>query len=152
MPQERLSKILLLGFLFAFLIYLAAFTFIQKRRTVSGPWLVTFSSDTSGVPALLVEQPHLHITKRLEFPGEKISPNQLSRRVFDDPNQTNAPFGEIIFQDLTFLPGTVTFNFFGHEIEFLPRTLIIDRREIAWNSNEVVTVTGAGQFRPRKRK
>jgi hypothetical protein len=72
--------------------------------------------------------------------------------VFDDPTQTNVPFGEVIFQDLTFLPGTVTFNFFGHEVELLPRTLIIDKQEHAWKTGEVISITGPGKFQPRESK
>ena len=42
--------------------------------------------------------------------------------------------------DTTFLPGTLTFQFFGHEIELLPRVLVLDRQEHPWRSGEVVTV------------
>ena len=87
------------------------------------------------------------------FLGQKISQTNTAHAfVFNDPTKTNAPFGEIVFQDLTFLPGTVTFNFFGHEVELLPRVLIVDKQERDWKSSEVVFVTGAGKFSPRKKK
>jgi hypothetical protein len=42
--------------------------------------------------------------------------------------------------DSTFLPGTLTFQFFGHEIELLPRVLIIDHREYPWTGEPVVSL------------
>jgi len=44
--------------------------------------------------------------------------------------------------DTTFLPGTVAFQLFGHEIELLPRVLIIDHEEHPWHSKHA-TLTGA---------
>jgi hypothetical protein len=34
--------------------------------------------------------------------------------------------------DTTFLPGTLTFRLFSHELELLPRVLIIDHEEYPW--------------------
>ncbi len=45
--------------------------------------------------------------------------------------------------DTTFLPGTVTFELFGHEIELLPRALIIDRQEHAWQPNAAINLPPA---------
>jgi hypothetical protein len=42
--------------------------------------------------------------------------------------------------DTTFLPGTVTFELFGHEIELLPRVLMIDHEERPWLSNHPITL------------
>ncbi len=51
------------------------------------------------------------------------------------------PFGTCVFMDTTFLPGTVSFtNIFGHDIELLPRVLIIDRQEHAWKSGERIVL------------
>ena len=33
-----------------------------------------------------------------------------------------------------FLPGVVTMNILGHEIELMPRTLVIDKKEVPWDS------------------
>ena len=32
-----------------------------------------------------------------------------------------------------FLPGIVTMNLLGHEIELMPRTLVVDKKEVPWN-------------------
>ena len=34
-------------------------------------------------------------------------------------------------------------DFFGHEIELLPRTLYINRKAHPWNSNEAITLSAA---------
>ena len=33
-----------------------------------------------------------------------------------------------------FLPGIVTMNLLNHEIELMPRTLVIDKKEVAWST------------------
>ncbi len=153
MKTERLPKILLIAFVFALVIYLPTFGLMQSCRTSKGPWHVQFSTDTAGTPALLIEHPRLNVSQKLIFPDQKISQTNLAQPfVFDDPTKTNAPFGDIVFEDLTFLPGTVTFNFFGHEVELLPRVLIIDKQEHPWKSGEAISVTGVGKYKPRKRK
>ena len=153
MKNERLPKILLIGFVFALVLYFLSFSIIQYRRTFRGPWQVEFRSDGSGTPELLVTHAKLNISERILFSDQKLpQSNRVHAFVFDNPSKTNAPFGEIIFQDLTFLPGTVTLNLFGHEVVFLPRVLIIDKQEYAWKTGEVIPVSGLGKFKPLKRK
>lgn len=153
MKSERLGKILLIGFGIALVIYIFAFSLIQNRRVTKGPWQVVFTTDSEGVPGLLVNQTKLKVSQRIIFPEQRLSQTNLEQTlVFDDPTKTNAPFGEIVFQDLTFLPGTVTFNFFGHEIELLPRVLIVDKQERAWKTGDGFSVTGEGKYKPRPRK
>jgi hypothetical protein len=42
--------------------------------------------------------------------------------------------------DLRFLPGTVTFQLYGHEVELLPRALMIDRQEHPWKPDSVINL------------
>lgn len=55
---------------------------------------------------------------------------------FDQPRPVpyDLPLGKCVFMDTTFLPGAVTFRLFGHEIELLPRVLIIDQQDLPWRS------------------
>ena len=46
-----------------------------------------------------------------------------------------------------FLPGVVTMNLLGHEIELMPRTLVIDKKEVPWN-----TVGGRITLKPSPKK
>lgn len=153
MKTEHLPKILLTGFVAALLLYVIAFGFLQSCRTTKGPWHVTFLSDASGVPGLEIKQDKLNVSKRIKFTDQTIPEKNLAREVvFNDPTQTNIPFGQVIFQDLTFLPGTVTLNLFGHEIELIPRTLTIDRQENPWKNGEEISITGERDFQPRLKK
>lgn len=113
--------------------YLAFFFGCEAWRQSSGPWQVTFTTDAHRHPALVIEQPHLGIrAARIVFAHESTATNGLPRRIeFRSPTNA-AVFGEIVFRDTTVLPGTVTWRGFGHEIEFLPRVLILDHREYAW--------------------
>ena len=150
MRAERLPKILITGFILALLVYIVAFSLIQNRRTRNGPWRTVFVTDASGQPALLIEQPKLNISQKIVFVGQMLpQKNSQKSRVFDNPNETKAPFGEVIFQDLTFLPGTVTLNVFDHQVELLPRVLTIDKREYPWKKNEVITVPNEARLKTK---
>ncbi|MEP6662646.1 MAG: hypothetical protein ABJC04_03180 [Verrucomicrobiota bacterium] len=153
MKLPPLTKSLIALFASVLAIYFVVFGLIQHQRTFRGPWNVTFSTDAEGIPKLLVEHIHLQISEQIFFPEMKMDVTNLSQKmVFDDPTKTNAPFGEIVFQDLTFLPGTVTFNFSGHEVELLPRRLSVDKKEYLWKKGDVISVTGEGKFHRLKRK
>lgn len=153
MKSERLPRILLTGFFGALAIYILAFALLQSCRTKKGPWRVVFLTDNAGTPGLLISQPKLKISERVTFADHKLAQKNMAHEIiFDDPNKTNVPFGEVVFQDLTFLPGTVTFNFFGHGVELIPRVLTIDKREHAWKTGEVISVSGPGKFKPHTKK
>ena len=97
-------------------------------------------TEPSGAPAIIVNQPKLNIANlKIVFLGET-GTNLQSAVVFDFP-QKPVPFGKLKFEDLTYLPGTVTFDFFGHEVELLPRTLYINRKAHPWSSNETITLS-----------
>ena len=139
MQPSGLVKPVLIGLLLAVAIYVGGFAFDQHLRTRRGPWEVTFTTEPSGAPAILVNQRKLNIANlKIVFLGEP-STNIQRAVVFDFP-QKPIPFGKVKFEDLTYLPGTVTFDFFGHEIELLPRTLYINRKAHPWISNEAITL------------
>ncbi|MGP8199029.1 MAG: hypothetical protein ACLQU4_05940 [Limisphaerales bacterium] len=129
-----------IAFAIALVLYIAGFSWIQHRRVFRGPWEITFATDAAGRPSLLISEPVLKISQKIAFPGRKIAPVNLARAQRFDKAVTNLPFGEMIFQDPTFLPGTVTMRQFGHEIELLPRVLIIDKKEIPWRAGRTVEV------------
>jgi hypothetical protein len=118
-------------------LYLVVFSVIERARQHKGPWEVGFQSNADGSPLLIVSQAKLGLGDvRIVFHGENatnaaghVSFNQVKRPV---------PFGRVIYEDLTFLPGVVTFDLFGHEIELLPRTLIADKKLVEWKSGSTV--------------
>jgi hypothetical protein len=50
------------------------------------------------------------------------------------------PFGKIVFQDPTFLPGTLSMHLFDHKVELVPRVLFIDGKEYPWNATNEIEV------------
>jgi len=157
MHSSGLWKPVLGGLLLALAIYIGGFRLDQHLRTRRGPWRVTFTTEPAGAPAIVVDQPTLNIADlKIVFTGETTT-NASGTVVFDVP-QKPVPFGRVKFEDLTYLPGTVTFDFFGHEIELIPRTLYINRKARPWQSNATITLTPADkpvalpEPKPGKRK
>lgn len=151
MKRDGLLKPALVAFGIAAIVYFIAYTAIEHRRTRRGPWQVTFTLVNNHVPALVISQPSLALTNvEITFPGQKASADPRTILSFRDPRPVPyaVPFGTCIFMDTTFLPGTVVFNLFGHEIQLLPRVLTIDKREQPWRSNETLAVPESAD-RPR---
>jgi hypothetical protein len=140
-PSLPLKQIAL-AFLIALLIYIVFYSGIEHRRTWRGPWLVTFTNAAS-IPTLIINQPTLNIADlKITFPGQTAT-NTDTPVQFATPQEVpfDVPFGTCLFEDTTFLPGTVVLKLFGHEIQLLPRTLTIDRREYPWQSGQTITLS-----------
>jgi hypothetical protein len=142
MRSDSLIRHFAITFGIAVVVYIVSFGWIQHRRMFRGPWEITFATDAAGQPSLAISQPVLKVSETITFPGQKIAPASLARAQRFEEAVTNLPFGEMIFQDPTFLPGTVTMRQFGHEIELLPRVLIVDKKEIPWRAGQTVAVGG----------
>jgi hypothetical protein len=77
---------------------------------------------------------------QLCFPEQQApSSNALGTMIFSQPQPVPfpVPFGKCIFMDTTFLPGSITFQLYGHLVELLPRVLVIDHQERPWISDSV---------------
>ncbi|HEX3798748.1 MAG TPA: hypothetical protein VH413_08600 [Verrucomicrobiae bacterium] len=143
MKQPNTLKHFAAAFLIAVAVYVAFYYGIEHRRTRHGPWQLTFTNE-SNIPTLIINEPQLNIAdQKIIFPGE-ISTNSASLD-FAQPQEWpfDVPFGQCIFEDTTFLPGTLVFKFFGHEVQLLPRVLTLDRREYTWQSHTTVTLNKA---------
>jgi len=143
MKSDRLWNHAAVALAAALIIYTIAYRSIEHRRVRNGPWQVTFTN-ASGQPAIAINEPKLAITNvQIVFPGEALPGTNFSRTLaFDQPHEVpyDIPLGKCIFMDTTFLPGTIVFELFGHEIQLIPRVLTIDKKEIAWRSNAVITL------------
>ena len=127
-------------FVLAVLFYAAAYSWLSRRQTAKGPWEVTFTNDVAGAPEIIVAQPRLGISNvRVRFAGEKLSGNVTELVRFSRP-RTPVPFGEVIYDDLMFLPGTVTLDVLGHEVELLPRVLVLNGQPVTWRSDTTHTL------------
>ena len=144
MKPERPAKHFILAFLLALVGYIVVYAAIEHRRIQNGPWRVIFTAGSRNVPAIVISEFRLGITNvQIRFAGETLpatnSPVTLS---FGQPRPVpyDVPFGKCIFMDTTFLPGTVTLQLFGHEIELLPRVLVIDRQQHRWRSDTTIAL------------
>lgn len=140
--KPGLLKHLLIAFLIALVGYGLLWSGYEHLRTRRGPWEVTFDGTSDTSPRVSIAQPGLGIRGvELVFAGVTVEHSVTKDTVvFDDPRR-KPPFGELIFHDLMFLPGTVTLRLFGHEVELLPRVLIIDRQEYPWESGKSIQLT-----------
>ena len=132
-------KHLVFAFVIALVLYVSFYRAIEHRRTRNGPWQVAFTN-ALGAPALVINEPKLAISNvTIRFPGRPPSSSN-SFIVFDPPQPVpfDVPFGQCIFMDTTFQPGTVVFTIFGHEIQLLPRVLTIDKVEQPWQSGTTI--------------
>lgn len=145
MKSDRFPRQIALVFAVTAVLYLAFFYGIEHLRARKGPWEVAFARNATGIPTLEISQPTLNVSGlKIVFPGESIAAiGSTQKVVFTKPRPVPypVPFGQCIFEDLTFLPGTVTLHLFGHEIELLPRTLTIDKREYPWASDVVICLS-----------
>ena len=147
MQTDRLPKHLLIGFILAILGYSAFFLIDQMFRTRKGPWEVTFTTNGQGHATILIDQNSLGINDvQITFQSEHVT-NTPGVVRFDKPKQT-LPFGKTKFEDLTYLPGSVAFDFFGHEVELLPRTLYLNKKEHAWQSAKSHVLTPSDKLPP----
>jgi hypothetical protein len=140
MRSDGLLKHLAICAAIAVVFYVTVFGWIQHRRNFKGPWEATFRADAAGTPALVISQTNLHISETIVFPGQTVQPANLSRAIVFGPTPPALPFGELLFQDPTFLPGTVTLRLFGHQVEVFPRALTVDKKEYPWQAGAVVEV------------
>jgi len=137
--EDGLMKHAALALGIAVALYIISFSWIEHRRTFRGPWEVGFETDGAGRPAVVFRQAALAITQTVAFAGEMATPNMDVWQRFGEATN-RIPFGKVVFQDPTFLPGTLTLELFGHEVEALPRVLVIDKQEHVWEPNGRVEV------------
>src|ERR1051325_10910632 len=153
MNRDNPAKHFIFAFVIALMGYIFVYHFIENRRTRKGPWQVTFTTNSSGNPELIINQPALNISN-VQICFSHVVTNQSTvtnygaavTYAFSQPKPVpyDVAFGKCIFMDTTFQPGTLTFQFFGHEIELLPRVLVIDRHEHPWNSGEAIKLNAVG--------
>jgi hypothetical protein len=140
------AKSIVLLFLCVLALYFAVFYGLEYSRKNKGAWEVNFLTDSQGNPSIAMYQPKLNISSvEVVFAGEKVGKSNASERIIFDRPKKPVPFGKVIYEDLTFLPGVVTFDFFGHEVELLPRVLIVNKREVPWKSDSVVELAATNK-------
>jgi hypothetical protein len=149
MKSDNLLRHLAIPFGLAVIIYVIFYVGIEHRRNRKGPWQVTFTNDVSGAASLVINQPALAITNlQITFPGEtrRTNVSLAFRQAHEVPY--GMPYGQCVFMDTTFLPGTIVLDLFGHEIQLIPRALTIDQKEIPWASGKTLVVSSTNSPPP----
>lgn len=143
-----------LATLFLYITFYGACTAIRRK---GGPWVITQDKAPDGTPVVRLEH-HTIIgdgqAVTLRFPGEQAPArftNAPFRRIYSLPNTNSLPYGPVEFLDVTFLPGTIAFDAFGHLVEMVPRTLFLDGREIPWVPGTNIVVDAAMKLPPEQR-
>ncbi len=134
-------KHFIFAFIIALIVYVTFYSGIEYRRTRNGPWRVAFTNEAA-VPTLIINEPKLGIANlKINFPQSSASPAGATLSFAQpQPVPFAVPFGECVFEDTTFQPGTIVFKLFGHEIQLLPRVLTIDKKEYPWRSNQTISL------------
>jgi len=144
MKQERFSRHLLIAFGLSLALYVFGYWFIESQRVSDSPWQVSFKTNVTGIVELTVQQESKHLGPVIiEFPGTTSagSNNPITIR-FDAPRPVPFPVpgGQCVFQDTTFLPGTVVLEFGSNTIQMIPRGLTIGTNEFAWEIDKVISL------------
>lgn len=137
MKSDPFPKTLIAAGVLVVALYFVVFYGIEGCRRSRGPWRVVFTTNTAG-PMIEISQAALKRSATLKFPGEVAPPTNYPMTVeFDRPRKPPV-YGTVIYEDLMQLPGVVTLSLFGHEVELLPRALIVNRRSIPWTPSPVL--------------
>src|SRR5579859_3410159 len=119
MKSDGPMKHFILAFLLAIICYAFFYHSIEHRRARKGPWEITFTTNSNGYAALVINEPKLAITNaQIAFTDRKVPASFAPSTVlFREPRVVpyDVPFGTCVFMDTTFLPGTVTLRMFDHE-------------------------------------
>jgi hypothetical protein len=151
-PARPSVRSIAITFVVALLFYVLAYGWLTRRQTTRGPWEVAFTTNAAGFAQLAITQPalgisNIHVTLSGERPD---ATNTLGTVRFENPKMP-VPFGRMIFDDLMFLPGTVTLDVFGHEVELLPRTLVLNRKAVGWTNGAAHVLEAAMKLPPEVR-
>lgn len=147
-PDNILKHVAIVGII-AVVGYFSLYALDTHLRARKGPWEVTFATETNGTPYIVVNQPTLGVRDvKVRFPGEQSPLTNSPVTVRFSEANTKPAFGELRFQDATYLPGTVTLLAFNHEIELIQRGLALDRQERAWQPGLTVDLARTNQAPP----
>ena len=144
MKSDPIWKQVIAVFFAALIGYLAVFYFVEYQRRKDGPWQATFTS-VDGLPTIIVNHPKSQLTNiSITFVGATTPVTNMPQTVAFEhgrPAPFDLPFGECVFIDAIYMPGTAVCEMFGHQIQLMPRVLTIDKIEHPWSSGEKILLT-----------
>lgn len=141
--KESKLRIFLIPFVAALVIYFTGFFGVEYMRYRKGPWDVEFSS-TDGFASIVVNQESLGIENVTIVLDDEFVQAGFTNSIeyYEEPREVPfpVPHGRVVYLDMTFLPGTVTYDLHGHAIELLPRALLINGREYEWETGSKIVL------------
>jgi hypothetical protein len=140
MNRGKLALQIILLFVACVIGYALVFRWIEHRRVANAPWTVTFTED-GNQPSIEITQTNLNLQRiRITFADAPRTTNTTQIVEFAQARNVpfDLPFGQCVFQDTLFQPGTIAMKMFGHEIQLMPRALTIDGKERTWQSGEQI--------------
>ena len=146
-------KSVVLTFVLAVIFYALAYSWMTRRQTGKGPWQVSFTTNSSGVPVLSVAQPVLGISNVvIQLAGEQLAASNSTGVVhFARPKQPT-PFGRVAYDDLMFQPGAVALDCFGHLVELVPSVLGLNGVRFGWTNNVVYSLAATNKLTAEARQ
>lgn len=151
MSKDNLPRRAVLVLVITAICYFAVFHGLEHWRTRKGPWEAVFTTSADGHPCLVISQPRLNLEAvTILFADETAPSTNLPQTIRFDRPVKGVPWGTVVYQDPTTYPGVVTLNLFGHEIEFMPRVLSLNRREVPWQDHSTNYLKSADKLPPEK--
>jgi hypothetical protein len=146
-------KSIVLTFVIAAGFYVVVYSWLQKRQMGKGPWHVNFTTNSAGLPRLIIHQSSLGISNVVvQFVGERPEPvNQTGVVQFAKPRQP-VPFGVVLYDDLMFQPGAVALDCFGHVVEMVPSALGLNGLRLGWTNDSVHFLSASNKLPADARK
>jgi len=115
---------------------------------VDSPWTVGFAVDATGQATLWISQKSLGLGPiEIRFAKPVTNPPcARTEMTFKEarPVPFDTPAGQCLFQDTTFLPGTVALEVAGVPVQMLPRVLTIGTNEFPWQPARSLAVQPDG--------
>jgi hypothetical protein len=146
-------KSVVLTFVCAVIFYAFAWSWLNKRQTGHGPWDVNFSTNSAGVPQLIIAQSSLGLSNVIvRFEGETLAPTNSTGVVSFRQPKAPTPFGRVVYDDLMFQPGSVAVDCFGHIVEMIPRAIILNSVSNGWRNDSVHLLFPTNKLSPELRK
>lgn len=126
----------------ALLGYIVVFTWIENRRVRNGPWEVTFQNSAGELELVINQHSEAIRDVRIRFAGAPLGTNLSQTIQFTAGRKVpfDVPFGRCVFLDPLFLPGKVVLEIAGHEIQFMPRALLINGTDHPWSSARLISL------------
>jgi len=116
--------------------YIVVFNWIEHRRVKNGPWEITFQNAGGQLELVINQNSEAIRDVRIQFTAATLGTNLSQTIQFTAGRKVpfDVPFGKCVFLDPLFLPGKAVLEIAGHEIQLMPRVLMLDGAEHAWNS------------------